>query len=82
MPATLKLTHKAIGAEVRRDPYDVEVDGQQVGSVEMNKTIEYLSSPVATLCKFAMAESRAARKPLTPPRVRSSPFDAPERGSY
>ena len=40
MPATLKLTHKAIGAEVRRGTYDVVVDGQRVGSVEMNNTIE------------------------------------------
>jgi hypothetical protein len=38
--ATLKLTHKAIGAEVRRGTYDVEVDGKRVGSVEMNDTIE------------------------------------------
>ena len=27
MPATLKVTHKAIGAEVRRGAYDVVVDG-------------------------------------------------------
>jgi hypothetical protein len=40
MAATLKLTHKAVGAEVRRGTYDVVVDGQQVGSVEMNRTIE------------------------------------------
>jgi len=38
--ATLKLTHKAIGAEVRRGTFDVLVDGQRVGSVEMNDTIE------------------------------------------
>jgi hypothetical protein len=38
--ATLKLTHKAIGAEVRRDAYDVLVDGDRVGSVEMNDTLE------------------------------------------
>jgi hypothetical protein len=38
--ATLKLTHKAIGAEVRRGPFDVLVDGKRVGSVEMNDTIE------------------------------------------
>jgi hypothetical protein len=38
--ATLKVTHKAIGAEVRRAPYDVVVDGELVGSVEMNETIE------------------------------------------
>ena len=40
MSATLRLTHKAIGAEVRRDPYDVIVDGERAGSVEMNGTIE------------------------------------------
>jgi len=38
--ATLKLTHKALGAEVRRGAYDVIVDGERVGSVEMNDTIE------------------------------------------
>jgi hypothetical protein len=40
MAATLKLTHKSIGAEVRRGAYDVVVDGERVGSLEMNATIE------------------------------------------
>ena len=40
MSATLKLTHKAVGAEVRRAAYDVEIDGAQVGSVGMNDTLE------------------------------------------
>jgi hypothetical protein len=40
MPATLKLTHKAIGAEVRRGTFEVVVDGERAGSVEMNETIE------------------------------------------
>jgi hypothetical protein len=40
MSATLKVTHKAIEAEVRRGPYDVVLDGEQVGSFEMNDTIE------------------------------------------
>jgi len=40
MSATLKLTHKAIGVEVRRGPYDALVDGEGVGSVTMNDTIE------------------------------------------
>jgi hypothetical protein len=40
MSATLKLTHKAIGVEVRRGTFDVVVDGERVGSVEMNHTIE------------------------------------------
>ena len=40
MAATLRLTHKAIGVEVRRGPYDIVLDGQRAGSVEMNETIE------------------------------------------
>ena len=40
MVATLKVTHTAIGAEVRRGPYDVVVDGERRGSVEMNGTFE------------------------------------------
>ena len=45
MSATLKLTHKAIGAEVRRGAYDVVVDSERVGSVEMNHTIEIPVEP-------------------------------------
>ncbi|HET9112041.1 MAG TPA: hypothetical protein VFN78_14525 [Ktedonobacterales bacterium] len=45
MSATLKLTHKAIGAEVRRGVYDVVVDGERRGSVEMNGTIEIPVEP-------------------------------------
>jgi hypothetical protein len=40
MVATLKLTHKAIGVEVRRGAYDIVVDGQRTGSLEMNDAIE------------------------------------------
>ncbi len=45
MSTTLKLTHKAIGAEVRRGTYDVMVDGERVGSIEMNDTIEIPVEP-------------------------------------
>jgi hypothetical protein len=40
VPATLKVTHSAIGVEVRRGPYDVFVDGKRAGSVGMNDTFE------------------------------------------
>jgi len=40
MSAVLRLTHKAIGVEVRRGTYDVVLDGERVGSLEMNDTIE------------------------------------------
>jgi len=45
MPATLRLTHKAIGVEVRRGTFDVVVDGERAGSVEMNDTIEIPVEP-------------------------------------
>ena len=38
MAATLKLTHKAIGIEVRRGTYDVVLDGERVASLGMNDT--------------------------------------------
>lgn len=40
MSATLKLVHKAIGAEVRRGTYDVVHHGERVGSIAMNDTFE------------------------------------------
>ena len=45
MSATLRITHKAIGVEVRRGTYDVLVDGKPVGSIEMNDTIEIPVEP-------------------------------------
>ena len=45
MGATLKLAHKAIGAEVRRGMYDIVVDDQRAGSLEMNDTIEIPIEP-------------------------------------
>ena len=38
--ATLTVTHKTIGVEVRRGTYDVVLDGERVGSVELNDTFE------------------------------------------
>jgi hypothetical protein len=40
MAATLRLTHRAIGVEVRRGTYDVVLDGEHVGSLELNNTFE------------------------------------------
>jgi len=75
MTATLKMTHRAIGVEVRRGTYDIVVDGQRAGSLEMNDTIEIPVTP----CKFAVAETPAELRPSRPPRARPSPSDAPER---
>jgi hypothetical protein len=40
MTATLKVTHKAIGVEVRRGTYEVLLDGERAGSLELNSTFE------------------------------------------
>jgi hypothetical protein len=45
MAATLKLTHKAIGVEVRRGTYDVVLDGERAGSLELNDPIELPIEP-------------------------------------
>jgi hypothetical protein len=45
MTATLRISHKTIGAEVRRGRYDIVVDGDTVGSVEMNDTVEMPIEP-------------------------------------
>jgi hypothetical protein len=45
MTATLKMAHQAIGVEVRRGTYDIVVDGQRAGSLEMSDTIELPVEP-------------------------------------
>ncbi len=45
MSATLKVTHKTIGVEVRRGPYEVVVDGNRAGSVELNETVDIPVEP-------------------------------------
>jgi hypothetical protein len=45
MSATLQLTHKTIGVEVRRGPYEVLLDGKRVGSVALNDTFEIPIEP-------------------------------------
>jgi len=45
MATTLKLTHKTLGMEVRRGTYDVVLDGESVGSLEMNDPIEIPVEP-------------------------------------
>lgn len=40
MPATLKVAHKVIGAEVRRGWFDVVVDGKCAGTIEKHGTFE------------------------------------------
>jgi hypothetical protein len=45
MSATLKLSRKTIGVEVRRGTFDVLVDGNRVGSVALHNTFEMPVEP-------------------------------------
>ena len=45
MSATVRLAHTAVGVEVRRGTYQVIVDGEPAGSVELDKTIDIPIEP-------------------------------------
>src|ERR1700684_3678603 len=68
MSATLKLTHKTIGVEVRRGTYDLVLDGKPVGSVEMNDTFETPVEPGRPTLQVSNGRNSSQTKA----------FDAPE----
>lgn len=45
MPATLEVRREVIGVAVRRGTFDVFVDGERVGSVELRGTLEMPIEP-------------------------------------
>lgn len=45
MVATLKVTRKAGGIELRRGRFDISVDGQNVGPLERQETVETQLEP-------------------------------------
>jgi hypothetical protein len=45
MSATLEVTHKSIGVEVRRGPYEIVLDEKSAGSLKMNETFEIPVDP-------------------------------------
>jgi hypothetical protein len=45
MTATLRLIRRPMGVEVRRDPYQVVIDGNLVGSIDLHDTAEFSISP-------------------------------------
>ena len=71
MSAALRMTHTAIGAEVRRGSYEILVDKKRIGSVEMNETTEIPIEPGRHTVQI-----RDGRK-----SSRTESFDAPEGGS-
>jgi len=79
MVATLRLTHKSIGVEVRRGPYDIVVDGQRAGSLDMNDTIEIPIASGGHTLQVRSGRNSAEFRPSTPPKAKPSPSDAPGR---
>jgi hypothetical protein len=63
MSATLKVVHKAVGAEVRRHPYEVVIDSTPAGSVEMNGTFEMPVEPGPHTLQ--VREGRKSSRPAT-----------------
>jgi hypothetical protein len=45
MSATLRLTHKTTGVEIRRGTYDVVLDGKRAGSLELNEIVDIAVEP-------------------------------------
>jgi hypothetical protein len=40
MPTTLRLTREGTGIELRRGPFEIQLDGRTVGSINRHETIE------------------------------------------
>ena len=68
MSATLEVSRKTIGVEVRRGTYDVFVDGESVGSVALHDTFE-----MSVEAGRHTLQVRNGRK-----SSRAQPFDAAE----
>lgn len=62
MSATLKVTHKTIGVEVRRGSYDAWVDGINAGTLEMNKTINIPLNPGRHTLQVRNGRNRSGTK--------------------
>jgi hypothetical protein len=45
MPATLRLTRKGVGIELRRGRFEISVDGREVGSIDYGDTVEAQVEP-------------------------------------
>jgi len=83
--ATLKLTHKAIGAEVRRGTFDVLVDGKRVGSSAMAETRAELRPSMPPRAKLSPSDAPARgfcpsfSRPSSFPAWRSSSIGSNQR---
>lgn len=82
MSTTLKLTHKAIGAEVRRDTFDVVVDGELVGSLEMPDTVELPVEPGRHTLQVQCGRNSSRTESFDATGAKLSLSDAPARGFY
>jgi len=80
MTATLKMTHKAIGVEVRRGTYDVVVDGHLAGSLEMNDTIEIPVEPGRHTLHLRLAENSSRTQTFEAAESQTTAFRCTGKG--
>jgi hypothetical protein len=45
MSATLRLTREGTGIELRRGPFEIKVDGNDLGSIQRHETVEKSLEP-------------------------------------
>ena len=45
MSATLKMTREGAGIELRRGPFDIQLDGRSLGSITRHQTVEMPLEP-------------------------------------
>jgi hypothetical protein len=74
MVATLKLTHRTIGVEVRRGPYDILVDGHPAGSLKLNETIAIPVEPGPHTLQLRSGRSSSRRKTFNAVDDETIPF--------
>jgi len=79
MTAILKVTHKAIGVEVRRGTYDVVVDGQRAGSLAMNDALEIPIGPGRHTLQVRSGRNSSRTQTFEAAEDQTVAFDVPGR---
>jgi hypothetical protein len=62
MSATLKVERRAFGIELRRGSFAIDVDGQQVGSIESRDSVELPIEPGHHVLQMRAGRFSSARR--------------------
>lgn len=63
MAGTLRLTREGVGIELRRRPFDIEIDGTTVGTIESHGTVDTSLEPGEHTVR--LRSGRYTSRPLT-----------------